>query len=165
MGDMMTFFRYVAALTLMTLLGTTSFAQTIQSDDCERFTVVFEDKVTAVPSGVYAGEKRIGTVQLPETGNDGLQGLVICIDSNRTGTLEKNTILYLSGDRLMVYNVWATGGDLREGDTLQGFPSRNSVFMHEARVLFHAVMEYALSFVREQLGKLLGEANVQSQAL
>lgn len=73
----------------------------------------------------------------------------------------KNTICYLSGDKLIVYNVWATGVDLREGDNLKGFPNRSSVYMYEANMLFQAVVDYSVSFVRDQLGKLLGEKTEQ----
>ncbi|WP_243439789.1 hypothetical protein [Fundidesulfovibrio soli] len=162
---MMKILWYVAPLVLMALFNTTSFAQTVPNEECKRFTVVFEDKVTAVPSGVYAGEKRIGTTQPAGQGNDGSQKIAICIDRKYAGAIDKHTILYLSGDKLMIYNVWSAGVDLREGDDLKGFPNRNSVYMHEARVLFHALMDYVLSFVRELLGKLLGETVVQNKTL
>lgn len=118
-----------------------------------------------MPSGVYVGEKHIGTAQLAQKGSAGSQTFGICIDSKHAGNLESKTILYLSGDRLMVYNVWATGVDLREGDSLKGFPSRSGVYMYEARVLFDTIMEYVFSFVREQLGKLFGETGVQGNRL
>lgn len=65
----------------------------------------------------------------------------------------------------MIYNVWSTGVALREGDSLDGFPSRNSVYMYEARMMFDAAMEYVLLFVREQLGSLFGEVGMQNKKL
>lgn len=161
----MKLFPCVAVLSLMALFVTTSFAQTVPNEECKRFTVVFDEKMAVVPSGVYVGDKRIGTAQLAEKGSAGSQAFAICIDSKHAGTLESKTILYVSGDKLIAYNVWAIGVNLREGGSLKGFPSRNSVYMYEVRVLFDTVMERVFSFVREQLGSLFGERSGQNKTI
>lgn len=150
---------------LMVSVFNNSLAQPAKSDECKMFNVVFNETVTVVPSGVYAGQQRIGTAQLAEKGIAGFQGLVVCIDNMHSGAMENNTICYLSGDKLIVYNVWATGVDLREGDNLKGFPNRSSVYMYEANMLFQAFVDYSVSFVRDQLGKLLGEKTEKNKTI
>ncbi|MYL85366.1 hypothetical protein GTA51_19935 [Desulfovibrio aerotolerans] len=107
----------------------------------------------------------IGIAHLAENGVAGFQKLVVCIENEYTGNIEKNSICYLSGDKLMIYNVWSTGVALREGESLNGFPSRNSVHIYEARMMFDAAMEYVVSFFREQLRNLFGEVGMQNKKL
>jgi len=159
----MKFLRCVGLSVLMVSLFKISFAQPAKSEECKLFNVVFNETVTVVPSGVYAGQQRIGTAQLAEKGIAGFKGLSVCIDNKHSGAMDENTICYLSGDKLIVYNVWATGVDLREGDNLKGFPNRSSVYMYEANMLFQEVVNFSVSFVRDQLGKLLGEKTEHSK--
>lgn len=157
--------RYVGLFVMMAMLGDLFFARAAQSKECTKFVVVFNEKLTSVPEGVYVGNKMIGIARIAENGRAGLKELVICIENEHAGNIEKNSICYLSGGKLMIYNVWSTGVALREGDSLDGFPSRNSVYMYEARMMFDAAMEYVLLFVREQLGSLFGEVGMQNKKL
>lgn len=161
----MKFYLPAVLLVLLAFACNITIAQTTNNEECKRFSVAFNEAVKVVPSGVYAGKQRIGTVQLADTGTTGFQGLFVCIDKKHSGVMGKNTICYLSGDKLIVYSVWVPGVDLREGDTLKGFPDRSSVYIYEVKVLFQAGVDYAVSFARDRLGNLLGEKTEMTRSI
>ncbi len=121
------------------------------------FTVTFEKEVKSLPAIVYAGGEKIGSVDVPQGQGKGVQQIPVCIDAKHIGTIEKNSICYVSKDQIVVYNVWSTGVDLKEGESMKGFTSRFGLYMYEAQELFVLVKDAVTALILELVGNSFGD--------
>lgn len=84
----------------------------------------------------------------------------ICIDGGHSGAIEKNTVCYVSNDQIIVYNIWSTGIDLKEGESVKGFISRLRLFGYEVQEILVLLRDAVTAFVLDLIGKFAGEDSV-----
>jgi hypothetical protein len=117
------------------------FSATASAQDdgaCKKFKVSFSSQQKATLDGVFHGGNQIGAVMHPENHADA-NLIDICVDTSHAGEIENNTVCYISGNSMIVYNVWASGQDLPENSTIPGFSNKMSLFLHEIRLLFRSI--------------------------
>lgn len=102
---------------------------------CTVFRVTFDTSIDAIPADVVLKKSVVGTVNKLEEQALPVREVEICIDPKYSGEFEKNTICYISGGKLLVYNLWSTGADLAEGGHIKGFTSNRGIFIHEVKIL------------------------------
>jgi len=126
---------------------------------CKRFKIVFTDTVKDFPLVVYSNEEKVGKVELPQERTDNRQTITACIDDKYSGLFEKNSTCYVSNDRIVVYNVWSTGVDLKEGESVKGFTSRLALYSYEAQELLALIMDAAMAFARDLADNIIGRTS------
>ncbi|GFK93244.1 hypothetical protein NNJEOMEG_01075 [Fundidesulfovibrio magnetotacticus] len=115
---------------------------------CRQFRVTFQTELAAPPGKVMLGKRQVGVVE----GASGGRELAVCIDARFAGEMERNTFCFVSGDELMIYNVWSTGEDLPEGSSVPGFATRWGAALHEAKEMGAAFLGKLLELLRRVLG-------------
>lgn len=135
-------------------------ARSVEPSTCKKFLIVFEDNVKDLPQFIYSNEEVIGKVDVAQGQGSSMKQISVCIENKHVGKFEKNTACYVSGDRIVVYNVWSTGIDLKEGESVKGFTGRFGLYAYEAQELFVLIRDAAMAFVAELIGKFLGEDSV-----
>lgn len=146
----------IIAHILCALTFVTEAANAAEQAPCKRFKIVFTDTIKDLPLVVYSNEEKIGKVDLPQERSDNRQTITVCIDNKYSGLFEKNSTCYVSNDRIVVYNVWSTGVDLKEGESVKGFTSRFALYSYEAQELLALIMDAAMAFARDITGNILG---------
>lgn len=102
---------------------------------CTDYTISFDPGVKDIPTGVYLDTNLVGEV-LHSEGDGQRQGEVaVCIDKRFSRHVERGTVFYVSKGRVQMYNVWATGERLKDGETLAGFSSKFKLYLYELKVL------------------------------
>lgn len=147
-------------LILVVLCDYSFEASAAESQSCMKYVVQFQGSVKSVPPFIYYGSVKIGQVDLVKDQGSTPQNMSICIDKNHSGAIEKHTVCYVSNDQVVIYNVWSTGVDLKEGESIKGFTSRFELYVYEAKELFVLVRDASLAFVLELVGKFAGEDSV-----
>lgn len=132
-------------------------ARSAEQAACKKFLIVFKENVKDLPQFIYSNEEVIGKVDGAQGQSSSVKQLLVCIDNKHAGKFEKNTACYVSKDKIFVYNVWSTGIDLKEGESINGFTSRFGLYAYEAQELFVLIRDAAMAFVAESIGKLVGE--------
>lgn len=125
---------------------------------CKTFRVVFENTISNIPQNVYSNGEIIGKVDRSEVMNGGSMVVFVCIDSKHAGKFEKNSACYVSGDKIIVYNVWSTGVDLKEGESVRGFTGRIDLYMYEFKELIVLVRDVLSALALDIIGKVFGES-------
>lgn len=138
----------------------TNQAFAANNDACKTFRVVFENKISNIPKYVFANGVKIGNTERSETVSGSSLVVFVCIDNKDSGKFEKNSACYVSGDKMIVYNVWSTGVDLKEGESIRGFTDRIDLYVYEAKELFVFIRDVAIAFVLDLAGKFFGESSV-----
>lgn len=131
-------------------------ASAAENSSCKSYAVEFQGSVKNVPPFIYSGSVKIGQVDLDKGQGSTPQKVSICIDKDHSGAIEKNTVCYVSDDRVVIYNVWSTGIDLKEGESIKGFTSRFELYVYEAKELFVLIRDVSLAFVSELIEKFAG---------
>jgi len=134
----------------------TEAANAAEQGPCKQFNIVFTGIATDLPLAVYSNETMIGKVKLPQERSDDRQSITVCIDNKYSGLFEKNSTCYVSNDRIVVYNVWSTGVDLQEGESVKGFTSRFALYSYEAQELLALIMDATMAFTRDITENILG---------
>ena len=102
---------------------------------CADYTISFDPGVKDVPTGVYLDTNLVGEI-VPSDKDEQRQGEVaVCIDKRFSRHVERGTVFYVSKDKVQMYNVWATGERLKDGETLAGFSSKFKLYLYELKVL------------------------------
>lgn len=152
---------FSGTLLILSVLCSISFeASAAENLSCKKYVVEFKSSVKNVPPFIYYGSVKIGQVDLVKDQSSTPQNISICIDKNNSGVIEKHTVCYVSNDQVVIYNVWSTGVDLKEGESIKGFTSRFELYVYEAKELFVLVRDASLAFVLELVGKFAGEDSV-----
>ncbi|MFP5222526.1 MAG: hypothetical protein ACLGSA_09560 [Acidobacteriota bacterium] len=102
---------------------------------CAEYTISFDPSVKDVPTGVYLDTNLVGEVVRSDLDEKRQGEVSVCIDKRFSRHVERGTVFYISKGRLQMYNVWATGERLKEGETLAGFSSKFKLYLHELKVL------------------------------
>lgn len=106
---------------------------------CASYTISFDPGVKDIPAGVYLDTNLVGEV-LHSDGDEQRQGEVaVCIDKRFSRHVERGTVFYVSKGKVQMYNVWATGERLKDGETLAGFSSKFQLYLYELKVLATSV--------------------------
>jgi len=142
------------------MILTANSARAANSDICKTFRVIFENTISNIPQSVYANGERIGKVDRSENIDGNSLVVFVCIDNKHSGKFEKNSVCYVSGDKIVVYNVWSTGVDLKEGESVRGFTGRIDLYVYEVKELLILIRDVAIAFVLDIAGKLFGESQV-----
>jgi len=150
-------FAFIAVLLSAIMLTFAYDVKSADSEPCKKYTIVFEGKVKSLPSQVYAGGEKIGSVDAPQGQEKGIQKVPVCIEGKHVGKIEKNSICYVSKDQIVIYNVWPTGIDLKEGESIKGFTSRFELYIYEAQELLVLVKDAVTALVLELFGNILGD--------
>ncbi|WP_156920989.1 hypothetical protein [Fundidesulfovibrio putealis] len=132
-------------------------AEAAEESSCKHYVIEFQETVKKVPAAIYFGSTKIGQVDPLKDQSSNSKNVSICIDGGHSGTIEKNTVCYVSDDQIIVYNVWSTGIDLKEGDSIKGFTSRIGLFAYEAQEILVLLRDAVMAFAFEWIGKLAGE--------
>lgn len=135
-------------------------ANTSEQMQCKQFNIVFTSRTKDLPLAVFSNEEKIGRVELLQELADNSQAITVCIENKYSGLFEKNTICYASIDKIVVYNVWSTGVDLKEGESVKGFSSRLALFCYEAQELLALIRDAAMAFAGDIARRILGEISV-----
>lgn len=102
---------------------------------CADYTISFDPGVKDIPTGVYLDTNQVGEI-VPSDNDEQRQGQVaVCIDRRFSRHVERGTVFYVSKGKVQMYNVWATGERLKDGETLAGFSSKFKLYLHEMKVL------------------------------
>jgi len=102
---------------------------------CADYTISFDPGVKDLPTEVYLDTNLVGEVLLAERDEQRQGEVAVCIDKRFTRHVERGTVFYVSKGRLQMYNVWATGERLKDGETLAGFSSKFKLYLYELKVL------------------------------
>lgn len=153
-------FMAIVVQPLFILLFVEVYAQPAEKATCKNFLIVFEEKVKYLPPFIYANGKQIGMVDLAQNQVANSNQVPVCIESKHAGQFEKNTTCYVSNDQIVVYNVWSTGIDLKEGESVKGFSGRFGLYFYEAQELFMLIRDAVTAFILELITKVTGESSV-----
>lgn len=116
--------------------------------DCVIFRVKFDKVIESVPADIVLKKKVVGKAYAVEGQVLPVQEVEICIDRKYSGAFEKNTMCYITGNTLQIYNLWSTGIDLAEGDSVVGLTSNRGVFLYEVQLLLDVVKEKIIAVLR-----------------
>lgn len=150
---------YSLAFATVLVLGHVD-AFSAEQETCKKFRIIFEDSISKQLNDVYVNDEVIGVVSSSESSGVNIKEIQVCINSKYTGRFEKNSVCYVSGSRIIVYNVWSTGIDLKEGEAIRGFAGRISLYMYEAKELSVLIKDTIMAFVLDYANKFLGESSV-----
>lgn len=150
---------YPLVITTILLFGHAE-AFSAEQETCKKFRIIFENSVSKQIKNVYVGDEVIGVVSSQESSSVNTKEIQVCIYSKYTGKFEKNSVCYVSENRIVVYNVWSTGIDLKEGEAIKGFTSRMNLYIYEAKELSVLIKDTIIAFVLEYANKFLGESSV-----
>lgn len=128
-------------------------AKSAEQDTCKTFRIVFDGKVKNIPPFVYANGEKIGKIERSKEANVPSQEVTVCIDSKYTGKFEKNSICYISNEQIVAYNLWSTGIDLKENESVRGFTSRVSAYIYSAKELPTILKDAIMALISEYTGK------------
>lgn len=126
-------------LAFIFIFSSTAFGQ----DDvlCKKFKVSFSSPMIISFDGVFHGGNQIGKIINSENKHVHSNIVDICIDSQHSSEIEKNTVCYISNNSIIIYNVWASGKDLPQNSTIPCFSSKISLFWYEIKLLFKSIVE------------------------
>lgn len=127
---------------------------------CKTFRVVFENTITNIPQAVYANGEKIGIIDRSENVGGNSLVVFVCIDNKHSGKFEKNSVCYVSNDKMIVYNVWSTGVDLKEGESVRGFTGRLDLYAYEAIELLVFLRDAAMALLLDITGEVIGQGSV-----
>jgi len=102
---------------------------------CADYTISFDPGVKDIPTEVYLDKNLVGEVVQSEWDGQRQGEVIVCIDKRFSRHVERGTVFYMSKGRMQMYNVWATGERLKDGETLAGFSSKFKLYLHEMKVL------------------------------
>lgn len=102
---------------------------------CTPYTVSFDAGVKDFPTEVYLDTSLVGEVVQSESDGQRQGEVAVCIDKRFSRHVERGTVFYVSKGRMQMYNVWATGVRLKDGESLPGFSSKFKLYLHEMKVL------------------------------
>jgi len=102
---------------------------------CAPYTVFFDPGVKDIPTEVYLDTNLVGEVVPSESDGQRQGEVAVCIDKRFSRHVERGTVFYVSKGRMQMYNVWATGERLKDGESLAGFSSKFKLYLHEMKVL------------------------------
>jgi len=102
---------------------------------CTPYTVSFDAGVKDIPLEVYLDTSLVGEVMPSESDGQRQGEVAVCIDKRFSRHVERGTVFYVSKGRMQMYNVWATGVRLKDGESLPGFSSKFKLYLHEMKVL------------------------------
>jgi hypothetical protein len=128
-------------------------AKSADKATCKNFQIAFEENIKDLPSFVYANGEKIGIVVPPNADTGNAQTVTTCIDNTYAGRFEKNSLCYVSKDQIVIYNVWSTGVDLKEGDSVKGFASRSKLYIYEAKEFFTLGKEAVMAYIFKWIGQ------------
>lgn len=125
-----------------------------ENSRCKRFQVIFDKGLEAVPTKVYLRDTVIGAPSMEISEDDVVRSLEVCIDERHVHEFEQNTICYVLGDKLLVYNIWSTGERLPEHGQVRGLSGKTGLFWYELKLF--------LGYVRDTLTRTLGWASART---
>lgn len=131
-----------------------------EQETCKKFRIIFEDSISKQLNNVYVNDEVVGVVSSSGSSGVNIKEIQVCIDSKCTGRFEKNSVCYVSENRIVIYNAWSTGIDLKEGEAIKGFASRISLYIYEAKELSVLIKDTIMAFGLEYAKKFLGESSV-----
>lgn len=102
---------------------------------CADYTISFDPGVRDIPTEVYLDKNLVGEVLLSEMDEQRQGEVAVCIDKRFSRHVERGTVFYVSKGRMQMYNVWATGERLKDGETLTGFSSKFKLHLYELKVM------------------------------
>jgi len=151
---------FVAVKIVVALLFVEVDARSAEQATCKKFLVVFDENPKNLPQFIYSNGEKVGNVDIAQGQVGIVKQVPVCIEGRHAGKFEKNTTCYVSKDQIIVYNVWSTGIDLKEGESVKGFTSRFGLYAYEAQELFVLIRDAVMAFILEFIGKLAGEDSV-----
>lgn len=152
-------FSFIAHIFIV-MLCIADAAQAASKDSCKTFRIVFEETTVSIPQSIYANKVVIGKVERSETIDSNSLVVYACIENKHSGKFEKNSVCYVSKDQIIVYNVWSTGIDLKEGESVRGFTDRYGLYVYEAKEMLFFVKDVLIAFMLEISSKVFGDGAV-----
>ena len=115
-----------------------AYAQS-KAREYREFSVQFDGALSNVPTEVFDGKRKIGTVHdySKDSKDNGI--LFIRVHRDYASIIEYGIYFYVSGDRLEVYRLWSTGIDAESGTTFHGHENQFGIFMHELGMLLDSL--------------------------
>ncbi|MBI4958301.1 MAG: hypothetical protein HY915_02270 [Desulfovibrio sp.] len=107
---------------------------------CITYTISFDTLPKSIPGSVYLNKAPIGAVVTPSSDQENSGNVSVCIDKKFVRHIDSGTICYISGDKIYLYNIWATGEKLNENSVIPGFSSNLRLFMHEVKLLLSTLL-------------------------
>ncbi|WP_156920987.1 hypothetical protein [Fundidesulfovibrio putealis] len=150
---------YLLIVATVLVLGNVD-AFSAEQETCKKFRIVFEDSISKKLDDVYVNDEVAGVISSSESSRIDAKEIQVCIDRKYAGKFEINSVCYVSGNRIVVYNAWSTGIDLKDGEAIKGFTSRMNLYIYEARELSVLIKDTIRAFVLEYANKFLGESTV-----
>jgi hypothetical protein len=136
----MSLFVWAFIFILMSAFITCEQGRASGESQCANYSILFDKLPEKIPGSVYLNKAPIGTVVSTSSGQDASGNVSVCIDKKFARHIDSGTICYISGDKIYLYNIWATGEKLNENSVIPGFSSNLRLFMHEVKLLLSTLL-------------------------
>lgn len=139
----------ILLVTFAFVVGTSGKAESQKNTkNCKEFMVSFDEALDSIPTDLYDGKRRIGTVKESRATSVPGHDLVICVNREYSSIIEHGIFFFINEDKIDLYRLWSTGTDADEGTIFHGHRKLYGIYVHEFLNIYEAAKRLVFSICK-----------------